>query len=133
MSGFNDFNNPNNFNRRRRVTYRPSRAQAGIGLAGGALFVVLGVTVAIPNFGLFGIIWTLFALGITVYNGYMAFGKKYIGPEINIEDEAAPSTGAQDDSGDPEARLTKLAELRGKGLITDEEYEEKRREILDEL
>ena len=133
MSGFNDFNNPNNFNRRRRVTYRPSRAQAGIGLAGGALFVVLGVTVAIPNFGLFGIIWTLFALGITVYNGYMAFGKKYIGPEINIEDEAAPSPGRPDDSGDPEARLTKLAELRGKGLITDEEYEEKRREILDEL
>ena len=133
MSGFNDFNNPNNFNRRRRVTYRPSRAQAGIGLAGGALFVVLGVTVAIPNFGLFGIIWTLFALGITVYNGYMAFGKKYIGPEIKMEDEAAPSPGRPDDSGDPEARLTKLAELRGKGLITDEEYEEKRREILDEL
>ena len=31
MNGFNDFNNPNNFNRRRRVTYRPSRALAGIG------------------------------------------------------------------------------------------------------
>ena len=132
MNGFNDFNNPNNFNRRRRVTYRPSRAQAGIGLAGGALFVVLGVTVVIPNFGAFGIIWTLLALGITIYNGYMAFGKKYIGPEINIEDEAAPSPGRQDAS-DPETRLTQLAALHEKGLITDEEYEQKRQEILDEI
>ncbi len=132
MSGFNDFNNPNNFNRRRRVTYRPSRAQAGIGLAGGALFVVLGVTVAIPNFGLFGIIWTLFALGITVYNGYMAFGKKYIGPEINIEDGGAPKPAPEGPS-DAETRLTQLAALHAKGLITDEEYEEKRREILDEI
>ena len=132
MNDFNNFNNPNRFNRRRRVTYRPSRAQAGIGLAGGALFVVLGVTVVIPSFGAFGIIWTLLALGITVYNGYMAFGKKYIGPEINIEDEAAPNPGRQDAS-DPEARLTQLAALHEKGLITDEEYEEKRQEILDEI
>lgn len=130
MNDFNDFNNPNNFSRRRRVTYRPSRAQAGIGLAGGALFVVLGVTVAIPNFGAFGIIWTLLALGIAVYNGYMAFGKKYIGPEINIEDEGASAPEAP--SG-PESRLTQLAALHAKGLITDEEYEEKRQEILDEI
>lgn len=126
MNDFNGFNRP----RRRRVTYRPSRAQAGIGLAGGALFVVLGVTVVIPNFGVFGIIWTLFALGITIYNGYMAFGKKYIGPEINIEDEsAAPEQGAEDIEG----RLETLSDLRDKGLVTDEEYEKKRQEILDEL
>ncbi len=132
MNDFNDFNNPNNFSRRRRVTYRPSRAQAGIGLAGGALFVVLGVTVAIPNFGAFGIIWTLLALGIAVYNGYMAFGKKYIGPEINIEDEGAPNPAPEGPS-DAETRLTQLAALHEKGLITDEEYEEKRQEILDEI
>ena len=126
MNDFNGFNRP----RRRRVTYRPSRAQAGIGLAGGALFVVLGVTVVIPNFGVFGIIWTLFALGITIYNGYMAFGKKYIGSEINIEDEsAAPEQGAED----IESRLETLSDLRDKGLVTDEEYEKKRQEILDEL
>ena len=132
MNDFNDFNNHNGFGRRRRVTYRPSRAQAGIGLAGGVLFVILGVTVVIPNFGVFGIIWTLFALGITVYNGYMAFGRKYIGPEINIEDEGAPNPAPEGPS-DAEERLTRLAGLHEKGLITDGEYERKRQEILDEL
>ena len=39
MNGFNDFNNPNNFNRRRRVTYRPSRALAGFTTVVGVIFV----------------------------------------------------------------------------------------------
>ena len=132
MNGFNDFNNPNNFNRRRRVTYRPSRALAGFTTVVGVIFVLIGIFAVIPQAGAFGVLWTLIAVGITAYNGYMAFGKKYIGPEINIEDEAAPNPGRQDAS-DPEARLTQLAALHEKGLITDEEYEEKRQEILDEI
>ena len=132
MNGFNDFNNPNNFNRRRRVTYRPSRALAGFTTVVGVIFVLIGIFAVIPQAGAFGVLWTLIAVGITAYNGYMAFGKKYIGPEINIEDEAAPNPGRQDAS-DPEARLTQLAALHEKGLITDEEYEQKRQEILDEI
>ena len=132
MNGFNDFNNPNNFNRRRRVTYRPSRALAGFTTVVGVIFVLIGIFAVIPQAGAFGVLWTLIAVGITAYNGYMAFGKKYIGPEINIEDEGAPNPGRQDAS-DPEARLTQLAALHEKGLITDEEYEEKRQEILDEI
>ncbi len=132
MNGFNDFNNPNNFNRRRRVTYRPSRALAGFTTVVGVIFVLIGIFAVIPQAGAFGVLWTLIAVGITAYNGYMAFGKKYIGPEINIEDEGAPNPGRQDAS-DPEARLTQLAALHEKGLITDEEYEQKRQEILDEI
>ena len=93
---------------------------------------MIGVFAVIPQAGAFGVLWTLIAVGITAYNGYMAFGKKYIGPEINIEDEGAPNPGRQDAS-DPEARLTQLAALHEKGLITDEEYEQKRQEILDEI
>ena len=118
---------------RRRITYRPSRAGAILGAVAGALFVVIGTVVVIPNFGAFGVIWTLLAAAITVYNVYMAFGGKYIGPEINIEDEAAPGPGPQDAPMDIEGRLTALAGLREKGLISEEEYEEKRREILNEL
>ena len=128
-----NFNNGFNRRRRRRVTYRPSKAQAGFSTVVGALFVLIGVFVAIPSFGAFGVVWTLIALGITVYNAYMAFGGKYIGPEINIEDEAAPGPGPQDAPMDIEGRLTALAGLREKGLISEEEYEEKRREILNEL
>ena len=132
MNGFNDFNNPNNFSRRRRVTYRPSRAQAGFTTVVGVIFVLIGVFVAIPQAGAIGVLWTLIAVGITAYSGYMAFGKKYIGPEINIEDEGAPNPAPEAPS-DAETRLTQLAALHAKGLITDEEYEEKRREILDEI
>ena len=132
MNDPNDFNNPNRF-RRRRVTYRPSRAQAGFSTAVGVIFVLIGVFVAIPQAGAFGILWTLIAVGITAYSAYTAFGRKYIGPEINIEDETGPGGARQDGPMDIEQRLTQLSELRDKGLITDAEYEQKRREILDEL
>ena len=122
--------------RRRRVTYRPSRAQAGFGVVVGVIFVCIGIFLVIPAGGLFGIFWTLMAAGMTIYNAYMAFGKKYIGPEINIEDEdasgAAPEARAK--SGETiEDRLNKLTELYDRGIITYDEYKEKRGEILDEL
>ena len=116
----------------RRVTYRPSRANGVLGVVSGAVFVLIGIFVIIPGIGAFGALWTAMAAAITVYNAYVVFGKKYIGPEINIEDEGAPNP-APEGSSDAESRLTQLAALHAKGLITDEEYEEKRREILDEI
>lgn len=110
----------------RRVTYRPSKASGVFSLIFGCVFVLIGIFVVIPSAGAFGILWTLIAVGITVYNGYVAFGKKYIGPEVHIEDETPPSE-------DPEERLRKLRELYDQRLITEEEYEAKRREILGEL
>ena len=80
--------------RRRRVTYRPSKAQGAFGVAVGAIFVVIGLVMVIPVFGLFGVLWTLVAVGITAMNAYQAFGKNYTGPQITIEeDEAAPPWG----------------------------------------
>lgn len=121
---------------RRRVTYRPSRAQAGFGVVVGVIFVCIGIFLVIPNFGIFGILWTLMAVGMTIYNAYMAFGKKYIGPEINIEDEDANAAAAETraEPGESiEERLNTLTDLHERGLVTDEEYEKKRQEILDEL
>lgn len=72
--------------RRRRVTYRPSKAQGAFSVVVGIVFVLIGLFVVIPGgFGIFGILWTLMALGITVMSGYQAFGKGYTGPEITIE------------------------------------------------
>ena len=115
--------------RRRKVTYRPSRITGIIGLVMGGIFVLIGVFVAIPASGLFGVLWTLFAVAITAFNAYNAFGRKYVGPEIHIEDEPA----GEDGDGSAAGRLSELEELRGRGLITDEEYEKKREEILSEL
>ncbi|WP_186566802.1 SHOCT domain-containing protein [Lawsonibacter celer] len=113
----------------RRVTYRPSKSQAVFGGVVGIIFVCIGLFVAIPTFGAFGILWTLIAVGITGMNFYQAFGKGYVGPEIRIEDEAAE----QENAGDPQLRLERLRTLYDQRLITQEEYETKRQEILKEL
>ena len=112
-------------NRRRRVTYRPNRVSSVMGGVMGIIFVLIGIFVAIPNIGLFGVFWTVCAAAITAVSFYQAFGSKYIGPEIEIEDEP----GADD----AQARLEKLRELYESSLISWEEYEEKRKEILKEL
>ena len=91
--------------RRRRVTYRPSKSQAVFGGVVGIIFVCIGLFLVIPTFGLFGILWTLIAAGITGMNFYQAFGRGYVG----------------------------LQTLYEQGLITQEEYDQKRRAILEDL
>ena len=116
--------------RKKRVTYRPGKTAGAFGVVWGSIFILIGVFLVIPTFGAFGVLWTLLAVGITVYNGYCAFGKGYVGPEISIEDDAA---GAPDGPRDTEQRLRELQNLYDSSLITREEYEEKRKEILKDL
>ena len=53
-------------------------------------------------------------------NFYQAFGKKYVGPEIRIEEEEArPAASAGPDA---KKRLEQLEELKKAGLVTEEEY-----------
>lgn len=125
----------NGSRRRRRVTYRPNKTQGIIGGAVGLVFVLIGLTIVIPNIGLFGIFWTVIAAIIAITNFYQAFGKTYLGPEIHIEDEEGGDERAEEPEtgGSAEARLTELRALYDRRLITEEEYESKRREILKEL
>ena len=115
--------------RKKRVTYRPGKTAGAFGVIWGSIFILIGGFVVIPTFGPFGILWTLMAVGITAYNGYCAFGKGYVGPEISIEDDTSPTGGIRD----TEQRLQELQSLYDRSLITQEEYEEKRKEILKEL
>ena len=125
-------NDPNR--RRRRVTYRPSRVGSAMSMVVGFIFVVIGFTVVIPSAGAFGVVWTLVAVAIVGTSAYSAFGRRNIGPEIYIEDEEKPQEGRTADAdGGIEQRLERLNDLHDKGLVTDEEYEKKRQEILDEL
>lgn len=121
--------------RNRRVTYRPSKGESVFAGIVGVIFVFIGLFFAIPTFGPFGILWTLVAAGIAGMHLYRAFGDKYIGPEIRIEDEE-PAEGAERPSAprpSAEERLKQLEDLRDKRLITANEFEEKRKEILKEL
>lgn len=121
--------------RRKRITYRPGKGESAFAGVVGVIFVLIGLFVAIPTFGAFGILWTLVAAGIAGMHLYRAFGSKYIGPDIIIEDDSeegeSPSSTAAGNN--VEARLKQLEDLREKRLITAGEYEEKRKEILKEL
>ena len=118
--------------RRRRVTYRPNKGQAVFAGIVGLIFVGIGLFMVIPALGPFGILWTLIAVGSTVMSFYQAFGKKYVGPEIRIEDEDAPPASPPSAPSVSE-RLEQLESLRADGLITQEEFQAKREEILKEL
>lgn len=118
---------------RRRVTYRPSKAQSAFSAVVSGIFVLIGLVFVIPTFGAFGVFWTLIAAVGGVMSGYRAFGKGYIGPEIHIEDEGASQPEPPAAGLDAKARLEQLESLRSAGLIDEEEYREKRREILEQL
>ena len=113
---------------RKRVTYRPSKAQAVFSAIVGVIFVIIGLTVVIPAVGPFGILWTIMAMGITGVNLGHAFGKSAFTPQINIEEE-----GASPSPDSAEQRMKQLRALYDQRLITPEEYEQKRQEILKEL
>ena len=130
---------------KRRVTYRPSKAAGTLGVVWGGIFVLIGLFIVIPTFGPFGLLWTLGAAAITGMNAYQTFGKKYVGPEINIEEEGqsgpppvSPSPAETHDhipstALDTKRRLEQLESLKAAGLITDKELQQKRNEILKEL
>lgn len=104
-----------------------------VGFAGGLLFVVIGVFLVIPTFGGFGVIWTLFAGAIAVVNGINAFSDRTVAThEILIEDDSDVSS-TEPGGKDPARRLEQLRDLYERRLITQEEYEKRRAEIIDEL
>lgn len=115
--------------RRRSYHYRPNKVQSVIGIAAGVLFVILGVVTVIPNFGFFGIIWTLFAVGITAGNIYGACSGKGYG-SWEVEEDGQP--GGASGSLDFEEKLQKLQRLYDQRLITRDEYDQKRAEIMSE-
>ena len=124
---------------RRRVTYRPSRSGCLMGGILCCVFVVIGLVVVIPAIGgaggagmLIGVAWTVCAAVMAGVNFYRAFGKGYVGPEIHIEDEQPPAAPGPEELS-PQARLELLQSLYDRRLITQAEYEQKRREILEEL
>ena len=123
----------------KRVKVKPGKAQSKMGFIVGLIFVGIGIFVAIPTFGLFGIFWTAIA-GFIAYshykNGFTDEG--FPTHEIIIDEDELSSMREEGGSGDfagddIEAKLKTLASLYDQGLITGEEYEAKRKEILEEI
>lgn len=107
-------------------------------------FVILGVTVVIPAAGLFGVVWTLVAVCFAVMGIYNLVRKNGLAHRVGydvetdldrsivgvmedvIEESDTPAASVQE-------RLTELRSLYEQRLITQEEYDAKRQEILKEL
>ena len=133
----------------KKIKVRPGKTQSKAGFIVGIVFCLIGVFVAIPMAGLFGVLWTGVAVWITYSHYRNGFTDKPISNRvIEIEDDgnsATVRTGVFDDfrtsydvsmeadGEDIEGRLRKLQSLYQQGLITAEEYEKKKQEILDRL
>lgn len=113
-----------------KARVRPSRGMSAFGMAAGLLFVLLGFLVAIPTFGTVGWIWTGVAALITLYHAVNTLSDRGVSQmEVDVE---LPGR-ASGDAASIEDRLAKLAELRARGVITQDEEEQQRREILREV
>lgn len=111
-----------------------SRVFSGIFALIGLSFVYVGVTKVLPSgSGVFGIVWTLMACcfaGLGIYGAVSKNGLYglYRGFGISITDE-----DAEGEKRDITSRLEELEKLRDDGLVTKEEYDQKREEILKDL
>jgi hypothetical protein len=95
----------------------------------GALFVILGVTVVMPMVGGFGVIWTLFAVAITLFHAYNVFSSRGVSLyEVDLDTGEAGGEPAEDF----ELKLRKLARLKEDGLLSEEEFAAKRAEIMQQ-
>jgi len=131
-----------------------------MGFVVGILFIILGVTMVIPltfgsgfpPVGLFGLVWTGIAVYNTVINAKYLFGQKgsknenlFGGYEVteDVTEDSAPGVPFRAEAADhehitasgldPRKRLEQLETLKNAGLLTPEEYSEKRKEILKSL
>lgn len=130
----------------KHIKVKPGKAQSMMGFFVGIVFCLIGLVVVIPAVGAFGLIWTAMAVIITAANGINAFsGRGISSHEIIIDDEEDGRTGGErrtEDRGHPRTeerepsigqRLKTAEDLYRTGMITGEEYEEKRKEILKDL
>ena len=140
----------------KKIHVRPGKGQSKVGFVVGLLFCGIGLLVVIPIFGPFGIVWTAMAGIITFINYRNGFTDKQIDSHvIDIEDDGNDITvtselgfgsrtysvdmgqngfsGGTSTQEDVETRLRKLQSLYDQALITREEYEAKKKDILEEL
>lgn len=108
-----------------RGRIRPSKPASILSMIVGIVFVFIGLAVVIPEFGGFGYLWTLMALGIAVFSAINTFTAHGVSQEV-VEFDAAPEESI-------EMRLEKLEKLKSQGMLSEAEYREQRNRILTEL
>lgn len=123
---------------RRNIHYKPSKGASILGgIVGCAMgfFGLFGMSDMAYGFGTeflaFRLVWCLMAFGMGIYYFLMAAGVVKYNGGYEITDET--EDGAKGGKSDAESRLAELQTLYDRRLITEEEYQEKRKKILDRL
>lgn len=123
---------------RRNIRYKPSKGASiltGIIACAMGVFGLVAMQDMMYGFGsefmAFRIIWSLAAFGIGIYNFLMAAGIVKYNSGYEIVDET--DEGGKRAPSDTEARLKEAQSLYDCGLISEEEYQQKRKDILDRL
>ena len=133
--------------RRRRVTYRPSKAQgkSWISVIWGVILLIVGFGTIMPISAVSGAVWTLVAVFLIVNGARKALapknaskldnsveqvvsrvqnkGKKTVRSKQETHDHI-PSTAL-----DVEARLEQLRSLKEAGLLDNAEYEQRKQKL----
>lgn len=81
---------------------------------------------------MFGIFWTIIAVSITCINGINAFTEKGIADKEIIVDDTLDKV-ASEHKISTEQRLLELQNLYDKELISEDEYEKRRKEIINNI
>ena len=104
-----------------------------------AVLAVLGAVYGVPKLGMFGVVWVVAAGAIALVDLYRALiksrrmGRNAPAAPAAPAEPPAPPASEPCEEGPAEERLRKLQSLRDEGLLTPEEYEQKRHEILRDL
>lgn len=107
-----------------RYRVKPGRGMSVLGMIVGIIFVFIGIT-QVSQFGPFGIVWTLVAIGITGYYAYNAFSVNGTSIyEAEVQDGSAESI-------DYDTKIRQLHRLREDDIISEEEYQKKKTELLN--
>lgn len=119
----------------KRYQVKLGRTQSMMGFIVGLIFCFIGLFIVIPSAGLFGLLWTGIAVVITVSHGLNAFTDKGVSShEVIVEEELRKNQREEEEGvGDVAERLTRISSLYQDGLITVQEYEAKRKEILERI
>lgn len=121
-----------------RGKVKPSKPVSFMQVIMGGIFACIGLFVLIPKMEethgpvWFGVLWTFAALVGAVIGAINLFSDEGIPTEeFSFTSEASDVSKPQPRT--TEQRLKEIADLKDKGLITEEEYRTKRAELLKEI
>jgi hypothetical protein len=112
-----------------RYGVKPSKGMSAVSMIVGVVFVFIGIS-QISQMGFFGVIWTLVALAITGYHAANVFSQK--GVSVYEVDAFANHEDQKSSTKNYEEKLRQLHRLKEDNIISSEEYEKKKEELLKE-